>query len=74
MLNFDDFDLDIHKVNGGRGDESTPSERQESGCDCCSDKTLQTLASECCASVILNTCVGCPTVNVCGTVGVCTME
>ena len=74
---FDDFDLDIQKVNGVRGDDRTPSEKQESGCECCSDtKTVVgTIDNSCtCPTVNANTCVNCPTVNVCGTLKVCTME
>ena len=79
---FDDFDLDIQKVNGSRGGDSTPSERRES-CDggpSCMTTTLPTAASACiCETDTCHTmcnqitCAGC-TINLCGTLKICTME
>ena len=82
MRIFDDFDLDIQKVNSGRGGDRTPSEQRESCATCdldCLTKTLNTAVSDC-IPCPTDTCVtmcyqaGCPTVNVCGTLKVCTME
>jgi len=83
---FDDFDLDIQKVNGGRSNDGAQSERRESCATCgegscvgynCGGNTLQKTVCEPCETITCATnCnqVNCESVLHCNTVKICTME